>query len=165
MSDSDQEANQREATVQIDQFGIRVKGAFQPNPADETVPSNWHDVLSRVNRQLMELMLQPLALCCDALKSTRSVVRGIGELPSSVAKRIREGHSKAEQLENNAVASPTRNHVGNLLRVLNQMEAKGIACSLEKTPDGRLLISVVRPEIRDESRRIGIESGVKSEST
>ncbi len=153
MSESDEETNQSDATVQIDHFGIRVKRTFQPNPADDTAPSNWRDVLSRVNRQLMELMLQPLALCCDALKSTRSVVRGIGELPSSVAKRIREGHQKAERLEDSAAATQEGNLVENLVRVLSHMKAKGIACSLESP-----LHPFVQVKLLSRSRINGIEN-------
>ena len=84
--------------IQLDAYSIKAKVPIKTRPvADEELTVL--KVLSSIWQSLLQTALHAFALVPDVLKCGRSLVRGIGDLPSAVNQRVRGAQDLAEREE------------------------------------------------------------------
>ena len=89
--------NHEREPIQIDLYGVRV--GITPTPGDSTPPQSWREVWAVVHEQIRGVVTEAFGLVADTLRGARGLVRGIGVLPMSLAKRIENAHQQADQTE------------------------------------------------------------------
>lgn len=85
------------AAVQVDVYGVKVD--ITPSPARGEEPQNWTEVARAINLELMAIATNAVSLVADTLRAARSLIRGIGALPSSLRNRVEEAHDRAARVE------------------------------------------------------------------
>jgi hypothetical protein len=83
--------------IQVDIYGVRT--SISPRPDQRADPDTWRAVARRLNLELMSITTNTFVLLGQTLKSAISLVRGIGNLPSSVNDRISRAHGAADLAE------------------------------------------------------------------
>jgi hypothetical protein len=59
-------------------------------------PKDWEDVACRIKSHLMSIAESSVGLLAETISSLRVLVRGIGNIPPAVAKRIERAHESTE---------------------------------------------------------------------
>ena len=92
----DQDEEEREP-IQIDLYGVRM--GITPASGEPASPQSWREVWTIVHAQIRGIVAEAFGLVGDTLRGARNLVRGIGAIPTSVAKRIEIAHQQADQTE------------------------------------------------------------------
>jgi hypothetical protein len=92
----DQDEQEREP-IQIDLYGVRI--GITPASGEPASPRSWREVWTIVHAQIRGIVTEAFGLVGDTLRGARNLVRGIGAIPTSVAKRIEIAHQQADQAE------------------------------------------------------------------
>jgi len=141
--------------IQVEYYGIKRK--FRPVASDERQPKTWQEVRDRMNRSLMRIATEPLALVADVFSGARSLVRGICSVPTAIASRIRRARKQSDDREDEtqaiaatetaAIAHTPEQALGELKAVLDRFQSMGLAVEVRQLSDGQAMIAVVRPEL------------------
>jgi DNA-directed RNA polymerase specialized sigma24 family protein len=83
--------------VQVDLYGVKL--SVTPAPDTNEEPDTWREVAQVLNRQLMAIVTNTITLAADVLRAARSLVRGIGAVPTRLARRVGEAHARADIAE------------------------------------------------------------------
>src|SRR3954471_6496717 len=62
---------------------------INPKPPHEEKPKNWKEAGKMMNLAAMEAAVSTVRLSTDVVNALRSLVRGIGDLPTAVGERLR----------------------------------------------------------------------------
>jgi hypothetical protein len=108
--------NHEREPIQIDLYGVRL--GITSRPGESTPPQSWREVWAIVHKQLRGVVTEAFGLVVDTLRGARSLVRGIGVLPMSLAKRIESAHQQADQTEQQLRSQVSRPDVDASIREL-----------------------------------------------
>jgi hypothetical protein len=152
--------------IQVDIYGIKIKGPLRPADTGEPQPETWKDVAHAVHRHLKSLAVHLFGLPDDVLDAARKLVRGLSELPGALARRIDRAHENADRGEAKRqlkvaaglpAPSPTE-ALDNLEAGLLALQAEGAAVEIRELEDGRTALIIVKPE----ERQIAAELAAKA---
>jgi hypothetical protein len=85
--------------IQVDAYGFKAN--VRPVRAPKT-PKGWPKVWEDIKKSLQGIASDVPGLIGDTLKSARSFVRGVGNFPRSLARRVEHAHKKATDEEGKA---------------------------------------------------------------
>jgi hypothetical protein len=171
--DPNEMAEETEATapIQVDTFGMRVKIA--PPKTLDNAPLTWAEVRADANQTFMRICRDLPGFVADLFTGARNIVRGISVLPAATAKRIAGAHRTADRKE--SIASECAKGVADQRAaniavhqargLLAELNAQGIATNMSVSPNGTLLVSIVRPELSEAASEAVSESAAMLEAT
>jgi hypothetical protein len=160
------EETAEKTVIQIDLYGIKIKGPLRTADTGEQTPENWKDVGQAVHKKLKSIAVNLVGFADDVVIGARRIVRSISELPGALAKWIARSHDVADGGEvkrQEEVAaglpapSPTK-ALDNLEALLLALQADGAAVEIRELEDGRPAIMIVKPE----DRQIAAELAAKA---
>lgn len=146
--------------INVDIYGIKVDG-LRPVPADEPDPESWADVRASVKSSLMKICINTISLINDSLTSARAFIRGVGNLPEAVNRRVSKSHDRAEKAEGKRQeVAETRQlpppdgdkdlALENLQAYVDKLALEGVPVHMIQLEDGTLLVAALPRERLDE---------------
>ena len=143
--DDDPEEN---TPVQVDIYGVKLSATPLP-PSETEEPLTVGSVGLAIWQSLLRMARDSVGLAADTFTSSRSFVRGLGNLPSSLAERVGRAHEIADA----SLASPATDIETAVEQFENEiagLRAKGISAEVHRLRDGTLAVVIARPELADE---------------
>ena len=142
----------RREPIQIDLYGVRL--GITPTSDESASPQSWREVWTMVHAQIRGIVTEAFGLIGDTLRGARNLVRGIGALPTSIAKRIEIAHQQADQTEqhlgNQFPRPDIDTTVRNLAAFLRNKQVQGFTVRLIARDEG-LAICFLPPADDDEA--------------
>lgn len=143
-----------QTSVQFDAYGL--KGRIQPARADEPAPRSWKELWRAVVQKLRSIVFNVFGVADDTVRSTRSIVRGIGdlgEIPAATARRIERAHEVTDAREDQAQSSIEAGEPALLAHEaqerletrLRELQEKGVPVEMREVAPGLFLLVVVEP--------------------
>lgn len=139
--------------LQLDIYGIKVN--VKPAHVEDFEPKTWQEVWLRVNRELRGLIVNVFGVLNDALKTTRSLLKGIGSWGQHRSREITIAHAKADLAEAQAQeavvcsSGDPRQALRNLERLVSRKQAEGL--SMKVFSDGDRLVVLALPPVDEQA--------------
>ena len=150
--------------IQVDAYGVKAR--LKPTAPDEPEPKTVKELLSSIRRNLLAAVHHVFGITTEALRSTRRLVRGVGDvggMPSAVVSRVEPAHARVDAREAEEQAKldrpgsppvlPSVVEQG-LVETLQRLQSKGIPVELREVRPGVFVVLMVQPELRDTALRL-----------
>lgn len=136
--------------IQVDVYGVKFR--LGTSPDDTAEPTSWIEVAERINTELKSIVSNTVSLAADVLRAARSLVRGIGGLPTRLAARVGRAHARADsaEAERSASVSSGGEAVARLARerieaLLLEKRESGLTAEVYLDPQTNHLVVCVLP--------------------
>ncbi len=148
--------------IQVDLYGIKVEG-ITPRPGKEPAPESWREVARGANLDLMRFCAQTVKLLADIPTAVGAIVRGIGQLPGAISRRVGRAHDKADRALAGATPEPgaiavavaeadspptPKEGLAELEDSLNELIAQGVQAILTRLPTGQWAVLLGTEELQ-----------------